>query len=234
MVAANCHHRSVAWDDLVDHLGDRRGDEYVETGPRTDSRTNLLIAEYNSIRAVVAQKSAASHALVGAYMTIVAVMLGFVVANSADPRLLLALPVLSAISGVTILRRRRDREAANRYIREVLRPIAVQCSGDERMFLWEEHYARHRDARSLLYELGLQLIFPLSGLACLIATLPRLESPADWLIWLAGSSLLVILVLAYANQNKGHLARITFGPRLLNVVRRRRVHRAESGTAPER
>ncbi|MGN9778687.1 hypothetical protein ACTMS0_23415 [Micromonospora sp. H33] len=203
----------MAWEDLVSQLGAPRGYENVATGARTDSRTNLLIAEYNAIRAVAAQKSAASHALVGAYMTVVAVILGFVVANSADPRLLLALPVLSAVSGVTILRRRRDREAANRYIREVLRPVAIQCSADERTFMWEEYYARHKDARSLLYELGLQLIFPLSGLACLIATLSHLESPGDWLIWLAGSSLLVMLVLAYTNQNKGHLARIVFGQR---------------------
>ncbi|SBV24651.1 hypothetical protein GA0070620_0077 [Micromonospora krabiensis] len=224
----------MAWEELVRPSGAPRGFAHVELIPRTDARTNLLIAEYNAIHALVAQKAAASHALVGAYMTVVAVLLGLVVANGADPRLLLALPVLSAVSGVTILRRRRDREAANRYVLEVLKPAAAECAGDERMFTWGEHYARHKAGRSLLYELGLQLVFPLSGLACLIVTFPRLESVTDWSIWVAGSVLLVVLLLVYVGQNRSRLvARVAVGFRsgALDVVLRRRARRVGSGDA---
>ncbi|MGW5667066.1 hypothetical protein [Micromonospora sp. NPDC003776] len=182
-------------------------------GARLDNRTNLLIAEYNSIRAVVAQKSSASHALVGAYLTVVAVILGFVVANRADPRLLLTVPILAAVSGITILRRRRDREAANRYILEVLRPIAVECTGDERILTWENFYARHRDVRSLRYEFGLQLVFPLSPAAALIATLPLLDPLGDWLAWLAGLIFLGALLFTYVQQNRTRLGGVVRGAR---------------------
>ncbi|MCW3839139.1 hypothetical protein ONA70_03385 [Micromonospora yasonensis] len=178
------------------------------SGDRADNRSNLLIAEYNSIRAVVAQKSSASHALVGAYLTMVAVILGFVVANRADPRLLVTVPILAASSGITILRRRQDRDAANRYVVEVLRPIAVECCGDERILTWEEFYANHRAGRSFLYEFGLQLVFPLSGSAALIATLPLLDSFGDWLAWLAGLIFLGVLVFVYAQQNRPQLGRV--------------------------
>ncbi len=222
----------MAWDELVRQSGASRGDEQVGPVSRTDNRTNLLIAEYAAIRALVAQKAAASHALVGAYLTVVAVVLGLVLANGADSRLLLVLPVLSAVSGVTILRRRRDREAANAYVLEVLKPIAAECAGDERMFTWEEHYARHRAGRSLLYELGLQLIFPLSGLACLIVTFPHLESATDWLTWIAGAGLLVMLLVVYAGQNRARLvARVAVGFRPLGraALRRWRARRAGGG-----
>ncbi|SCL62372.1 hypothetical protein [Micromonospora chersina] len=204
----------MVWDDLVRQSGTAPGDEAVHAplaAARADSRTNLLVAEYNAIRAVMAQKSAASHTLVGAYLTVVAVILGFVVANRADPRLLLAVPVLAAISGITILRRRRDREAANTYIRDVLRPVAVECSGDDRVFQWDDFYARQKDSRSLLYEFGLQLVFPLSGAVCLFVTLPLLGSVGEWLAWLTGLSFLVALVAAYVHQNRTHLARTVTG-----------------------
>ncbi|MFG3600393.1 hypothetical protein [Micromonospora chersina] len=177
----------MVWDDLVRQSGTAPGDEAAHASvaaARVDNRTNLLVAEYNAIRAVMAQKSAASHTLVGAYLTVVAVILGFVVANRADPRLLLAVPVLAAISGITILRRRRDREAANAYIRDVLRPVAVACSGDDRVFRWDDFYARQKDSRSLLYEFGLQLVFPLSGAVCLFVTLPLPAARKSRLRWL--------------------------------------------------
>ncbi|MGC3859399.1 hypothetical protein ACPSM1_04315 [Micromonospora chersina] len=204
----------MVWDDLVRQSGAAPGDEAAHAplaAARVDNRTNLLVAEYNAIRAVMAQKSAASHALVGAYLTVVAVILGFVVANRADPRLLLAVPVLAAISGITILRRRRDREAANTYIRDVLRPVAVECCGDDRVFRWDDFYARQKNSRSLLYEFGLQLVFPLSGAVCLFVTLPLLGSVGEWLAWLTGLSFLVALVSAYVHQNRYHLARTVTG-----------------------
>lgn len=210
-VAIHCHDWLVVWNDVVDHGSARP--EHGVTGARLDNRTNLLIAEYNSIRAVVAQKSSASHALVGAYLTVVAVILGFVVANRADPRLLVTVPILAAASGITILRRRRDREAANRYIIEVLRPIALECTGDERILTWEDFYARHRDERSFLYEFGLQLVFPLTAAAALIATLPLLDSVGDWLVWLAGLIFLGALLFTYVQQNRTHLGRAVRGTR---------------------
>ncbi|MEU9824079.1 hypothetical protein [Micromonospora chersina] len=214
----------MAWEDVVDRRGRSTRPEYVAADARVDNRTNLLIAEYTAIRAVVAQKSSASHALVGAYLTVVAVILGFVVANRADPRLLITVPILSAVCGITILRRRRDREVAHRYVREVLRPVAVQCSGDDRIFLWEEFYARHKDARSMRYEFGLQLVFPLSAAVALVATLPRLASVGDWLSWLAGLSFLLMLIVTYVLQNREHLGRIVGGVRVVGrmVVRWRR------------
>ncbi|KKK06778.1 hypothetical protein LQ51_06210 [Micromonospora sp. HK10] len=195
------------WNDVIDHGSATPHPDQAARGGRLDARANLLIAEYHAIRAVVAQKSSASHALVGAYLTVVAVLLGFVVANRADPRLLVTVPILAASSGITILRRRRDREAANRYILDVLRPIAVECSGDERILTWEDFYARHRDERSLRYEFGLQLVFPLSAAAALIATLPLLDSVGDWLAWLAGLLFLGALLYTYVEQNRTHLAR---------------------------
>ncbi|MFI6331866.1 hypothetical protein ACIBBG_26590 [Micromonospora chersina] len=204
----------MVWDDLVRQSGAAPGDEAAHASvaaARVDNRTNLLVAEYNAIRAVMAQKSAASHTLVGAYLTVVAVILGFVVANRADPRLLLAVPVLAAISGITILRRRRDREAANTYIRDVLWPVAVECSGDDRVFRWDDFYARQKNSRSLLYEFGLQLVFPLSGAVCLFVTLPLLGSVGEWLAWLTGLGFLVALVSAYVHQNRDHLARTVTG-----------------------
>ncbi|KAB1912110.1 hypothetical protein [Micromonospora sp. AMSO31t] len=203
----------MTWNDLAPPRSSPPADETAAA--RADNRTNLLVAEYTAIRAVMAQKSAASHALVGAYLTVVAVILGFVVANRADPRLLLAVPVLAAISGITILRRRQDREAANRYIREVLRPVALECSGDDRVFRWDDFYAQQRGSRSLLYEFGLQLVFPLSGLVCLFVTLPLLASVAEWLAWLGGLSFLVALISAYVRQNRSQLARTVSGSRAL-------------------
>ncbi|GAB3349606.1 hypothetical protein RMN56_08565 [Micromonospora halotolerans] len=220
----------MRWNDLARPRGAPPGDE--TTAARVDNRTNLVVAEYTAIRAVMAQKSAASHALVGAYLTVVAVILGFVVANRADPRLLLAVPVLAATSGITILRRRRDREAANRYTRDVLRPIAVQCSGDDRVFRWDDFYAQQRDARSLLYEFGLQLVFPLSGFVCLFVTLPLLASVGEWLAWLTGLGFLVALISAYVHENRRHLARTVSGARAVGFRVRRRLRRRGGGGGP--
>ncbi|MGY0003989.1 hypothetical protein [Micromonospora sp. I033] len=226
----------MAWNDLVRQRGVPSDDEAADPtrllgAARGDNRTNLLVAEYNAIRAVMAQKSSASHALVGAYLTVVAVILGFVVANRADPRLLLAVPVLAAISGITILRRRRDREAANSYIRDVLRPLAVECSGDDRIFRWDDFYAQQRGSRSLLYEFGLQLVFPLSGFVCLFVTLPLLSSVGEWLAWLTGVSFLVALISAYVHQNRSHLARTVSGARALGLRAGRRLRRWSRGGA---
>jgi hypothetical protein len=179
----------------VAHLGS------PATGSPADNRVTILVAEYGAIQALVAQKETASHALVGAYLTLATVILGFVLTKDADPRLMLALPVLSAISGITILRRREDQETANRYIREILRPVAAQCSGDCQILAWNDFYSHYRNARPFFYEFGLQLVFPLSGAAALAAVTPHLNSPVEWWTWLAGLAFLLLLLGAYLRQN---------------------------------
>ena len=70
----------------------------------------------------------------------------------------------------------------------------------------------------------MQLVFPLSAAAALIATLPLLDSFGDWLAWLTGLIFLGALLLAYVQQNRTHLGRAVHDARTscLKTVRRLR------------
>ena len=62
-----------------------------------EKRVDVALAEFNALRAEIVASANAGNALIGVGLTALAVIVGFVVKDEGDERLLLAVPPLAAV-----------------------------------------------------------------------------------------------------------------------------------------
>lgn len=167
-------------------------------------RKDLFIAEYNAVRAAADQKASAAQSAIAAYFTLTTAIVGFVISTRNDIRLLLAVPIFSAAFGITALDRYGSREVARQYIRDVLRPIAIELGEDTRLLGWDDYYAGARRENSVTSRFGINFLIPFVSIASLALTAPTLKSLADWVAWSVGAAFSGALI-AYGTRTGGKL-----------------------------
>ncbi|MFE9691377.1 hypothetical protein [Micromonospora sp. NPDC005806] len=167
----------------------------------SDVRLEALLAEYAAVNTVVERKTTLITTLITFQATAIATVVGFIVSEKADVRLLLVIPIISAIVGLLISSQDFDIRTAEDHVRAVLQPILMEYCGDDRLWRWHDQLLTRRRAvfvgLTRLAPLG--LLFPGAAVGSLIFTAARLRNGLDWLAWVLGLMLTALLLTGWSH-----------------------------------
>ncbi|TDC40669.1 hypothetical protein E1211_00755 [Micromonospora sp. 15K316] len=156
------------------------------------------LADAAAIRSTIERKANHNQNVIGLHLTVVAAVAGFILAERADLRLLLLLPLLSAALGLNVVSQYRDIRIAGEYIEQVLSPAIARYTGNATIFGWESSYWKRKRDGHVAQALAMGLIFPGVSTVALAVTLPAVRNPADLLAWSLGAGLLLLLLAAWS------------------------------------
>ena len=111
----------------------------------SDKRADVLLAEFNALRAEIVARVSSQYTIVGLGLTALGVVIGFVVRNGDDRRLLLAVPPLAAVVNLLYAGEAYTIATMGNYIREELW-TALQCQVGV-LPSWEHHLALRRKGK---------------------------------------------------------------------------------------
>jgi hypothetical protein len=164
------------------------------TQPESSDRVvNLVVAEFNALNAEMTSTTSSQQTLISLNVTAAAAVAGLVVANRADPKLLLVSAVLSSALGLVYIANAVHIANISSYITEVLRPLAAEHTGEARLLGWIQRYRVHHRVTRLVYR-GLMFGLMFAGFPsiALIWSAPYVDSFRSWLGW--GFTLLLLVV----------------------------------------
>jgi hypothetical protein len=158
----------------------------------------VSLAAFSAAKTEIADRSKAQHTLIQLNITAVGTIVGFVLANKADPQLLLLLPLLSPALGMLHLDHGVNISNIGTFIDTVIRAklAAVALVGD--VMGYEEHvrrFERRLVLRFLLFGIPIFLLFAGVPVYCLLFLRIKGTLVATWAmtLWWSGT----VLVLAY-------------------------------------
>jgi hypothetical protein len=129
---------------------------------RRNSSRDAALAEFNALRAEITNRMTSTAALMGVGLSALGVIVGLVVKEHGDQRLLLAVPPLALTVNSLWAVENRQVGLIGQYIRTRLWPYLADT--DERMPSWEDECARRRQGtlsvlRSIFTDFAVTLIF---------------------------------------------------------------------------
>ncbi|MEV4197844.1 hypothetical protein [Micromonospora globbae] len=163
-----------------------------------DRALTVVLADAAAIRSTIERKANHNQNVIGLHLTVVAAVAGFILAEKADPRLLLLLPLISAALGLNVASQYRDIRIAGEYIEQVLSPAVARYTGDRTLFGWETFYWKRKYDGHLSQALAMGLIFPGVSTVALAVTLPSVRSTSDVIAWSIGAGMLVLLLASWS------------------------------------
>ena len=108
-----------------------------------EKRVDVALAEFNALRSELLSYSTAQSALVGVGLTTLAVIVGFVVKEDGDPRLLLAIPPLATVINLLQAANTYRMGTIGKYIQVDLWPYLQRTVKDEQHLPnWEKDVAK--------------------------------------------------------------------------------------------
>jgi hypothetical protein len=162
-----------------------------EPEPR-DRAMDTVLAEYNALRTEITSTIGSQQTLVGLNITAAATVAGLVVAEKADPKLFLVAAALSSVLGLVYVASALHIESIGSYITNVLRPVAVEYTGDVRLLGWVKHFRVYHRKTSLIYRsLTMGVVFFGVPIIALVWAPPHLDN-WNWVAWALTVGLLVV------------------------------------------
>jgi hypothetical protein len=82
----------------------------------------------------------------------------------------------------------RTLQGIHTYVMETLRPLIVEYTGDDRIFLWQDYDTRVKRRRYIAaaQAIPMDVLFPAASLVALVVVIPRLDSFGYWVAWALG------------------------------------------------
>lgn len=165
-----------------------------------DRALTAALADAAAIRSTIERKANHNQNVIGLHLTVVAAVAGFILAEKADLRLLLLLPLISAALGLNVASQYRDIRIAGEYIEQVLSPAIAQYTGNRTIFGWESFYWKRKHDGHLAQAVAMGLIFPGVSTVALGVALPAARTGFDLLAWAVGAGLLALLLVSWSNR----------------------------------
>jgi hypothetical protein len=166
---------------------------------------DAALAEFEAIRSEVRAKAGGRLNLIGIYITAISVVGGLVLSGGVDAKILLAIPLLSSGFALAIVGEGRDLAIAASYVHDVLRPIIVDHTSENRLFGFEQYYRDRSLGPFLAKSVGMGILFPGVSVAILATSAFRLKSPEEWTAWCAGIAMLVATMIVSRHRIKRFL-----------------------------
>jgi hypothetical protein len=153
------------------------------------SVVQVLLAEFNKLRDEISGRTTAAWTLLGINATASSAIAGFVLAQKADPLLLLILPLLTPSLGLLFIDHAVNIGNIGKYINTVLKPLLREAAGDSRLLSYEEWVDKYEEQpfwRLLPFGIPLVLLFNVVPVASVLFTITVIDTPWDWALWVTG------------------------------------------------
>jgi hypothetical protein len=180
--------------DAVPNGGVERSGSEAEHEPKPGDNAGAVIqvalAEFGKLRDEIGGRSTAAWTLVGLSITSSATLAGFVLAQKADPRLLLVLPLLTPSLGLLFMDHATNIGRIGDYINTVLKPVVREAACDRRLLSYEEWvdaYEANTLERLLPFGIPLVLAFTMVPVGALVYLAPRIYEAWSWILWVLGA-----------------------------------------------
>ncbi|MFG1793691.1 hypothetical protein [Nocardia sp. NPDC049149] len=176
--------------------------------PDTENASRIVqcaLAEFAALRNELDDFSRAQRTIMNLNISGNAVIVGFVLSHKAGPQLLLVVPYLSITLGLLYQTYLLQIERIGDYVNDVIRPLLVDSTGDDRVFGWE------RDLRANLYlkpgtklagRLSFVLLILITPAVGLLWVIPFLNHGWYWLAWVGGLALYVLQLVNWARYSR--------------------------------
>jgi hypothetical protein len=154
-----------------------------------DAILQAALAEFSDLRTEIQNRSGAAWTLVNLNVTATAAILGFVLSDKADPRLLLALPIVSSALGMLFIDHAYNINNLGSYINKKIRPVVREASGNDRLLGYEEAmdtYEQKKLLRFIPFGMPLTVLFSGVPLVSLCFVLGSLGTGWAWTVWALG------------------------------------------------
>jgi hypothetical protein len=156
-------------------------------GEQSDSAERVVtvaLTEFQALQAEITDANSSIQTVVNLDITATAAIVGLVVTQNADPRLLLVAAGLSSALGLLYAANAFQITAIAHHIDAVLRPAVVQHTGDDRLLSWNRRFRGERPAPArLIRAVGVVLLFLAVPLVALVWVIPRLDDTRSWVAW---------------------------------------------------
>jgi hypothetical protein len=149
----------------------------------------IALAEFGKLRDEISGRSGAAWTLLGLNATVTSAVAGFVLAQKADPLLLLLLPLLTPSLGLLFIDHATNIGNIGEYIDKVLKPLLQEEAREPRLLCYEEWvdaFEREPIRRLLPFGIPLVLLFNVVPVAALLYTADRISTPWGWVLWALG------------------------------------------------
>lgn len=145
----------------------------------------VALAEFTALRSEIDNANSSQQTIININITAAGLIFSFVLANKADPLLLLVASGISSALGMYIQGSWYHVRRITRYIDTTLRPLMVTYTGESKVFGWEQEVLVRRASWGRVVPVGLAtaVLFSLIPLVVLIWVIPYLKSSTGWLAW---------------------------------------------------
>ena len=149
----------------------------VAPEPNYTAILNAALAEFGKLRDEISGRSTSLWTLLGLSATVSSAVAGFVLAQKADPLLLLLLPLLTPSLGLLVIDHGTNIGNIGQYINTVIRPLVREATGEPRLLCYEEwvdNWEKRPIRRTIAFGLPLVLLFtvvPLYSLGYTMSTI---------------------------------------------------------------
>jgi hypothetical protein len=145
---------------------------------------NVALAEFQALQGEITNVLSSSQTIINIDITATAAIVGLVVSENVDPRLLLVAAGLSSALGLMYAANAFQVTAIAYHIEAVLRPAIVQHTGDDRLLSWNRSFRGERPAPArLVRAVGVVLLFLAVPLVALVWVIPSLQDTRSWVAW---------------------------------------------------
>lgn len=157
--------------------------------PDSSAVLSVALAEFGKLRDEIAGRSNTLWTLLGLNATISSTVAGFVLAQKADPLLVLLLPLLAPSLGLLVIDHAMNIGNIGEYINTVIKSLIHETTGEPRLLRYEEwvdKWETRSTRRVLAFGLPLILMFTVVPVASLVYTIPHLDNGTVWALWATG------------------------------------------------
>jgi hypothetical protein len=161
----------------------------------------VALAEFSKLRDEISGRSGSAWTLLGLNATVSSAVAGFVLAQKADPLLLLLLPLLNPSLGLLFLDHATNISNIGIYIDSVLKPLLRGAAREARLMGYEEwvdEYESHPFRRLLPFGIPLVLLFNVTPVASLVYSARFVGTGWGWAIWGLGVVVTAVQVAFWA------------------------------------
>jgi hypothetical protein len=174
------------------HEGSQSDSADQPAGPDSSAVLSVALAEFGKLRDEIAGRSNTLWTLLALNATVSSTVAGFVLAQKADPLLVLLLPLLAPSLGLLVIDHATNIGNIGEYINTVIKPLIHEATGEPRLLRYEEwvdKWETRSTRRVLAFGLPLILLFTVVPVASLVYTIPHLDNGTVWALWATGLAL---------------------------------------------
>lgn len=153
---------------------------------------DAALADWTVARGAMERLTLSIFGAISLNLTAVAAIAGFVYSGKADHRLLLIIPIVSSVLGLSAVGQLIYIRLTGAYLEDHVRPLIVEYAADRRLFRFEPYYKKNKGAGYLLQALTMGIVFIGTSVLALASTWSSLRTVSDKVLWgfgvvLAGS-----------------------------------------------